>query len=177
MTPHVREGVIRLSFKQVGKCDVGCMSQWNELAGSCEKDVLLAEKQLDRKDDCYAKPNEKPLEKMLCGSFFWSEFLDLWKELARARLEFLCNYLTARIWTTRYTYIRNRVRFRTEKSSHVLVMVVLYGTVTREYCFSPADFEAQLLANCAIRLTVFSCSMVGTGIGSSRYLQHQIRRW
>lgn len=44
----------------------------------------------------------------------------------------------------------------------MLLMVVLYGTGTTEYCFSPADFEAQLLANCAIRLTVFSCTMVGT---------------
>lgn len=66
----MREGVIRLSFKQVGKYDVGCMSQLNELAGSCKKGVLLAKKQLDRKDDCCAKLNEKPLEKMLCGSFF-----------------------------------------------------------------------------------------------------------
>lgn len=112
MIPHVREGVIRLSFKQVGKCDIGCMSQLNELAGRWEKDVLSAEKQLDRKDDYYAKLNEKLLEKMLCGSFFWSEFLDLWKELARARLEVLSNYLTARSWTTTQTYIRNRVRFR-----------------------------------------------------------------
>lgn len=77
MIPHVREGVIRLSFEQVGKCDVGCMSQLNELAGHWEKDVLLAEKQLDRKDDCYAKLNEEPQEKMLCGIFFWSVFLDL----------------------------------------------------------------------------------------------------
>lgn len=44
----------------------------------------------------------------------------------------------------------------------MLLMVVLYGTVTTKYRFSPADFKAQLLANGAIRLTVFSCTMAGT---------------
>lgn len=126
MIPHVRKGVVRLSFKQAGKCDFGCMSQLNELAGSWEKDVLLAEKQLDRKDDCYAKLNENPLEKMLCGSFFWSEFLDHWKELARSRLEVHCNYLTARSWTTTYTYLWNRMRFRNRQDKVAMCCLRLF---------------------------------------------------